>query len=139
MDKRGNTNYQKCNGGAVLFALAIWVLAVSCPLKSILNYNAVLQSSVASRSSLTNSKQDFSNVYASNATCFAGKAKTVSLRADKMQYFKADAPVFTINVFNHTGYYIHSIPDGINTEYNLAADSDYSSLPLFLQHRGLLI
>ncbi|MGZ8516769.1 MAG: hypothetical protein ACXWWD_05435 [Chitinophagaceae bacterium] len=139
MHKKRITGYQTNIYSAALFALAILVLVVSCPLKRLFINNHVSQTSVASKFNRTNNNQYFSILYSSHTTYCADKNKTPILQADKSQHTKVVAPAFTINIFNHTGYCIHSFLDGIKTDHNSAPDSGYSSLPLFLRHRSLLI
>lgn len=139
MNNKENTNYQKNIGSAALFALAILILVVSCPLKRLLTNNFSSQTSILSKSKPTNNTRSFSVFYSNDTSCYTDNDKEAVLQADKIQQIKTDAPVFTANIFNHTGYYIHSFLGGIKTEYNFAPTFGYSSLPLFLQHRSLLI
>lgn len=139
MHKTRNTTYQKKVWSASLFALAILVLVVSCPLKRFLINNYVSQTSIPSKSSQTSSTQYSKTLFGDYSNCCEAKNKTPLFQVVKSQQHKVDAPVFTINIFNHTGYYIHSFLNGNTADYNVAPDSDHTSLPIFLQHRSLLI
>lgn len=139
MQKKGNINYQKNVGSAALFALAILILVVSCPLKRLLTNNFSSQTSSHVKSKSTNNTRAFSVFYSNDTTCYTDTDKVAILQADKIQQINTDVPLFTDNIFNYTGYFIHSFLNGNTANYNIVAVVNYSSLPLFLRHRSILV
>lgn len=139
MHKRRKTGYQKNIGSVTLFALAVFVLVISCPLKRLLINSAVSQNSLPSSSNQTKTNQHFSSLFNNNTTCSAERNTTAILQADNNLYEKRTTPLFTENIFNYTDYFIQPFLNGDSADYYLVRDVNYPSLPLFLKHRSLLV
>jgi len=139
MDLKGITTYQKKIGSAALFALAILILVVSCPLKRLLTNNSISKTPTALESKQTKNNQYLSKLYSINTTCSAQKNETLIFKADNSPHKNADDYIITINIFNNNEYHSHTFLDGIESEFYLAPSSGYNSIPLFIQHRRLLI
>ena len=139
MEQKIITTYQKKIGSAALLALAILILVVSCPLKRLLSNNAVSKTPTALESKQTKNNQYLSKLYSTNTTCTAQKNETLIFQADNSPHKNAEDHIITINIFNNNGYHFHSFLDGIESEFYIAPAPGYNSIPLFIQHRRLLI
>lgn len=139
MEQKLITTYQKKIGSVALFALAILILVVSCPLKRLLSNNAVSKTPKALESKQTKNNQYLSKLYSTNTTCSAQKNETLIFQAYNAPHKNAEDHIITINIFNYNGYHFHSFSDGIESEFYVAPASGYNSIPLFIQHRRLLI
>lgn len=124
---------------ALMITVAAIVLIVSCPLKRLLVNNFVSQRSVSSRSNQTNINQPANIFNNSNKSCFVFKSKTTVVNAGVSQQYKIIAPVFTFNIFDHTGYWLQSFLNRASPFYKTVSCADISPLPLFLRHRSILI
>jgi hypothetical protein len=136
---KSNSRYQQNIFSALLFALAILILLLSCPLKHLLQNDFNPNSPVTSKSNQTNNTRYFNTSYNNSSTYCTAINKSTILQAHPFLYQKVDAPVFTLNIYNHTGYYIHLFLSDIKPLYSTALRPDYSSLPIFIQHRSFLI
>ena len=139
MEQKIITTYQKKIGSVALFALAILILVVSCPLKRLLSNNAVSKTPKALESKQTKNNQYLSKLYSTNTTCSAQKNETLIFQAYNAPHKNAEDHIITINILNYNGYHFHSFSDGIESEFYVAPASGYNSIPLFIQHRRLLI
>ena len=139
MNKKRNTTYQKNIVSAALFALAMLVLVISCPLKRLLINNYVSQSSTLPKSNQTSSNQYATILNSIHTNCCAVKNKISFFQDHKFHYQKIDISDFYISISNDTKHYQYSLLDGSKQNYKFAANAEQHVLPLFLQHRSLLI
>lgn len=139
MQGKVNNYYQKNIASAGLFAMAMLLLVVSCPFKRLLTNNYSSQTSRHSNSKSTNNTRALSIFYSNDARCYAETDKAAIWQADKIQQIKTATPLFTDNIFNSTGYFIHSFSNGNTDNYNLVSVVKCSSIPLFLRHRSILV
>lgn len=140
MKKSGNPFYFFSKGSVasvLMFALALLILVVSCPLKRFLTNSAPTSSSVT-RSNQTNIKEHSVTKYSNDFSICSVSDEPV-LTSDLSHSVKVQAPVYFQNIFNEPGYHIHYFLSGINSSYYLSSASPNSSLPIFLQHLRLLI
>lgn len=121
---------------AFLFLIAILVLVFSCPFKRLLqaenNIQAFAQQSLRWNKTVT---QDKTN---KGTTCCSQKSKTTLVSQDHfMQQVPGPDVLYIQNI--HTGFGIHYFLSGTESIYKPFTSNPVSSLPLFLQHRRLLI
>ncbi len=124
---------------ALMFALAVMLLIVSCPLKRLLQDNFVFNSSSVVKTSQTNINQRTGADHIATANCCAVKKKTVLVKLDLSQQCKLPVPLYQSNITGHPGFDINYFLSGISYRYGVLVSSDFSTLSLFLQHRRLLI
>jgi hypothetical protein len=124
-----NTIYQNKMCSASLFALAILVLVVSCPLKRLFINNSVSQTSIPSKSNQTSSTQYSKHLFGSYSNCYSAKNKVSLFQDDKSQHKQVDPPVYSTNSSNHTGYYIQSFLNTTRLSYNVVSHFYHSPVP----------
>lgn len=122
---------------AGLFALALMLLVISCPLKKL------LQNNVASHSSLQKTKQININQprasqYSSAVSCSAIREKTLLVKSNLIQ-LKAPSSLYFPDRKRESGFEINYFLSRTNSKCGFSASSNLSSLPLFLQHLRLRI
>jgi hypothetical protein len=120
----------------ILMAMAVLVLAVSCPLKRMLQSNLPSFSSVSKAKKITNSEANAN--YTKNASCCGLQKKIVTVSASLKS--SEILPAFFLPANDMAS--VFAIPyflSGTAPEYNAANNFTPSALPLFLQHRRLLI
>ncbi|MBN8717988.1 hypothetical protein SAMN05444410_101367 [Hydrobacter penzbergensis] len=135
---KAGTNTLYHNGrkvsSAMIFVLAVLLLVVSCPLKRFLQTNA--------GSSITFQKgtkaQTITNTNYKAASCCSIKKKVVLVEAAKLKQTKPASTLLTI--YNQqSGFSIHHYLSSLDAHVYPSGSIKLSSLPLFLQHRRLLI
>ena len=128
-------SYQKQRfTSAILFALAILIIVVSCPLKRMLNSTA----SASPRIAYVSVNQSISVAAPSQVSCCALKAKVTLLHAE-LKAQETPLPVPLIASISWSGFYIPYCLSGTPQTYYATATCLSFNLPLFLQHRRLLI
>lgn len=125
---------------AILSALALLILVVSCPLKQLVQENLASNSSHAVRTNQANINQN-SNIDNSAQDNYCGaRGNTVLVNNDLSQQVKLPAPLYFSNIIELPGFDVKYFLSRIkNNNYTTLIPSNYSSLPLFLQHLRLLI
>lgn|GEM_PF-3422954 len=124
---------------ALMFAFAVMLLIVSCPLKRLLQNNFVFNSSSVVKTNLTNINQRAGADHIATANCCAVKKKTVLVKLDLSQQCKLPVPIYQSNITGYPGFDINYFLSGVSYRYGILVSSDLSAPPLFLQHRRLLI
>lgn len=119
---------------ALLFALAVLLLAVSCPVKRFFNTNFA---NATQQSSKEESQPGKAAKYQS-ISCCSLKHKTILVKAS---FKKQNAPVpdVVLTGNSQSGFDINYFLSRTRNNHFRSAHSTVSSLPLFLQHRRLLI
>jgi hypothetical protein len=131
-----NTSYKKQRvSSAILFVLAILVIVVSCPLKRMLNSST---STASPRIANVSVSQSTSVGTPSQVSCCALKAKVTLLGAE-LKAQKTPLPVSFIASISLSGFDIPYFLSGTVKAYYDTETFVSSNLPLFLQHRRLLI
>jgi hypothetical protein len=132
-----NINKITTNKGktAFLFLLAILMLVVSCPFKRLLQTENNGQTS--QQSVKWNGAERKATTYQNACSC-AQKQK-ITLVKIEISKQKLPAPEFFAEQNLQNGFSIHYFLSGSEKQYPLFSASSPSSLPLFLQHRRLLI
>ncbi|HJW16685.1 MAG TPA: hypothetical protein VJ499_06180 [Flavisolibacter sp.] len=121
---------------AFLFLLAVLMLVVSCPFKRLLqaenNFQAFAQQSIKWND---NASQ---GIASKNTFCCSQKQKIILVKPtiSKQQLPGSD---ILANQNLHTGFAIHYFLNGTERLHKAFAIPPVSTLPLFLQHRRLLI
>jgi hypothetical protein len=121
---------------ALLFLLTVLMLVVSCPFKRLLqiesNPQAAAQSSVK-----WNSADRKVATYQTGCSC----AKKQKITLVKFEVNKQTLPAsdFLADQNFQTGFSLHYFLSGLETQYSHSAFTSFPPLPLFLQHRRLLI
>lgn len=120
---------------ALLFLLAVLMLVVSCPFKRL------LQTENNSQTSPQSVKWNGAErkVAAYQNTCNCAKKQKITLVKIEISKQKLPAPEFIAEQNFQTGFSIHYFLSGTEKQYPFFSASSPSSLPLFLQHRRLLI
>lgn len=139
MNTSANKIYSSCKANiysAFLFALAVLLLVVSCPLKRVLQVNVTFNSSPATRTNQTNISQQTNAGF--GATC-AVKKKTLFVEPGLIQKVQIAIPFYFSNVANATGFDINHYLSRIHCQPAYVVSSNTSSLPIYLQHLRLLI
>jgi uncharacterized protein (UPF0333 family) len=142
MNKSANKNSSSPKAtiySAFLLALAVLLLIVSCPLQHLLQNNFVSNISSAVRSNQANIKHRTQAEHSATANCCVAKNKTVLVKPDVAQQYKLPVSLTLSNITQHQGFEINYFLSGISNKYCIVIPSHLSSLPLFLQHRSLLI
>lgn len=129
----------KAYKSAFLFALAVLLLVVSCPLKRLLQKNEGSYSSTSVRSNQTNIDQRTNTGYSSADNCCVVKKKTSFAKSGLSQKVVVFTPSYLSNVSDASGFDINYYLSGVNYKAAHVAFSNPSSIPLFLQHLRLLI
>ena len=130
------TSYQKQRvSSAILFALAILVIVVSSPLKRIFNSATSTSSPRIAYFSVSQSARVATPFQVS---CCALKAKVTLLGAE-LKAQKTPLPLPLIAFISLSGFDIPYFLSGTPQTYHTTEIVLSSSLPLFLQHRRLLI
>ena len=124
---------------ALMFALAMLVLIVSCPVKRLLltNFNSTASSS--QKSSQTNIYQGVNIENSATANCSVENDKTDVIKSDVSQQHKLPLPLYLSNISNQSGFDINYFLSGISYNITQSIASQHATLPLFLQHLRLLI
>lgn len=120
---------------ALLFLLAALMLVASCPFKRLLQTENNSQTSQPSVK--WNGAERKVAAYQSDCPC-AKKQKITLVKFDISKQ-KLPAPEFIAEKNFQTGFSIHYFLSGTEKQYPFFSASSPSSLPLFLQHRRLLI
>lgn len=129
----------KAHKSAFLFALAVLLLVVSCPLKRLLQNNPGSYSRSSVRSNQTNINQRTNTGYSTADNCCAVKKKTAFVKSGLSQKVVLFTPSYLSNVSDASGFDINYYLSGINYNSANVEITNASSLPLFLQHLRLLI
>jgi hypothetical protein len=119
---------------ALLFALAVLLLAVSCPVKRFFNTNFA-------NSTQQNSKQESQPGKAAkyqSTSCCSLKQKTILVKASFKKQ-NAPAPDVVLTGNSQSGFDINHFLSRTRSNQLSSAPTTIPSLPLFLQHRRLLI
>ena len=124
---------------ALLFALAVILLVVSCPLKRLLQSNDIVNTATATRTNQTNINSGSSTQRAAIENCCAIKKKAVFAQTNLVQKVKLSSPLYVSNLFAERGFDIHYSLSRIKNNPAYVVSSNASSLPLYLQHLRLLI
>jgi uncharacterized protein (UPF0333 family) len=124
---------------AFLFALAVLLLVVSCPLKRLLQSNDIVKTSTATRINQTNISSSSSAQRASIENCCALKKRGVFVQSNLLQKVKPLLPLYVSNLYTERGFDIHYSLSRIRNEAAYVVSSNTSSLPIYLQHLRLLI
>lgn len=137
MDTRSNKNSLTTNKGrtAFLFLLAVLMLVVSCPFKRLLQTENTGQSS--QQSVKWNGAERKVAAYQSDCSC--AKKQKITLVKFEVSNQQLPTPEFLAEQNYPTGFSIHYFLSGTKKQYQHFSSSIPSSLPLFLQHRRLLI
>jgi uncharacterized protein (UPF0333 family) len=123
---------------AFLFALAMLLLVVSCPLKRLLQTNDIVNTSTATRTNQSNINSGSSTQRASVENCCALKKRAVFVQTNLVQKVKFSSPLYVSNLFTKRGFDIHYSLSRIKDAPAYVV-SNTSSLPIYLQHLRLLI
>ncbi len=123
---------------AVMFALAMLVLIVSCPVKRLLltNFNSTASSSQKSNQNIYQGVNIENNA---TADCSVENDKTDVIKSDVSQQHKLPLPLYLSNINNQAGFDINYFLSGISYNITQSIASQHATLPLFLQHLRLLI
>lgn len=124
---------------AILSALALLILVVSCPLKQLLQENLVSNSSHAVRTNQTNTSQNSNTDYSAQDNCCNVRNNTVLIQPDLSQQVKLPVPLYFSNIIELPGFDVNYFLSRIKNNTTTLLSSNLSSLPLFLQHLRLLI
>ena len=121
---------------AFLFLLAILMLIVSCPFKRLLQSDSSLLASA--QRSIKWSGADRNAAAYSNTSCCIQKQKItlIKLVVSKQE---VPAPDFVAENNLQTGFAIPYFLSGTELLYAASDSSSFTSLPIFLKHRRLLI
>ncbi len=124
---------------ALMFALAVLLLVVSCPLKRLLQAATDTYSTSQVRINEVNSNQQSSAGYHA-VSCVVIKKKVNLVSTASFQKFKV-LPAFwhPAHFSEQSGFSIYYFLSGIPFKYAVVISTTLSSLPLFLQYRRLLI
>lgn len=123
---------------ALMFALAVMLLVVSCPLKRLLQNNFVSNSSSAVKGQ-TNINHRTGADYSAFANSCADKKEIILAKPDLFKQSELLVPLYLSNIIRRPGFTINYFLSGTNYNYAFLVSSHYSTLPLFLQHLRLLI
>ena len=123
---------------ALMFALAMLVLIVSCPVKRLLltNFNSTASSSQKSNQNIYPGVNIENNA---TADCSVENDKTDVIKSDVSQQHKLPLPLYLSNINNQAGFDINYFLSGISYNITQSIASQHATLPLFLQHLRLLI
>lgn len=124
---------------AFLFALAVLLLVVSCPLKRLLQSNDIVNTSTTTRTNQTKINSSLSTQLASVENCCAVKKTAVFAKTNLVQKVKLSSPSYVSNLFTERGFDIHYSLSRIKDGPAYVVSSNTSSLPIYLQHLRLLI
>lgn len=136
-----NTGNQKKAGTisksrtAFLFLLSLLMLLVSCPFKRLLQTENNLRTS--QQSVKWNGAERKVAAYQNGCSC--AQKQRITLVKFEINKRKLPAPEFLAEQNFQTGFSLHYFLSGTEKQYQLFSASSPSSLPLFLQHRRLLI
>ena len=123
---------------ALMFALAMLVLIVSCPVKRLLltNFNSTASSSQKSNQNIYPGVNIENNA---TADCSVENDKTDVIKSDVSQQHKLPLPLYLSNINNQAGFDINYFLSGISYNITQSIASQHATIPLFLQHLRLLI
>ena len=123
---------------ALMFALAMLVLIVSCPVKRLLltNFNSSASSSQKNNQNIYHSANLENNAA---ANCSIVNDKSVVIKSDVLQQHILHLPFYISNINNKAGFNINYFLSGISYNSTQSIASQHTTLPLFLQHLRLLI
>jgi uncharacterized protein (UPF0333 family) len=124
---------------ALLFALAVILLVVSCPLKRLLQNNDIVSTATTTRTNQTNISSSSSTQRASVENCCALKKRAVFAETNLVQKVKLSSPLYVSNLLTERGFDIHYSLSRIKDEPAYVVSFNTSSLPIYLQHLRLLI
>jgi len=120
----------------LLFTLSMLMLVGSCPFKRLLQHHIQTQASTQMPVKW-NSPQQKRAAYG-NTSCCSLKQKT-TLAKTTITKHEVPSPHFFADMNVPSGFAIYYFLNGTDNRYNHSASLSLSSLPLFLQHRRLLI
>lgn len=121
---------------ALLFLLATLMLVVSCPFKRLLQTESNAQASSPSSTKWNGADR---KVAAYQAACSCAQKQKITLVKIDVSKQKLPASDFLADQNGQTGFSLHYFLSGLEKEYNPVASTSVPPLPLFLQHRRLLI
>ncbi len=125
---------------AVLFALAIMIPVVSCPLKKLLHSEYIPGSSLPARTNETNTSQRTSNDYNAAANnCYAARNKIFLTNSYSLQRVKVPAGGDLSYTTTRAGFESNYFLNSTHPPAGISVFTHRSELPLFLQHLRLLI
>lgn len=126
---------------ALIFALAILVLLVSCPVKRLVltNFDSTSTSSSHTKSSRTNSYQGNNVEINATATCSIEKDKSDVVESDISQKHKLHLPLYLANINAQSGFNINYFLSRIDFGSITSIYAQHVTLPLYLQHLRLRI
>lgn len=124
---------------AFMYALAVMLLVVSCPVKRLLQNNIFLNSSTSIRSNQTNISQRTGADYNDPSICCAAKKKTILVKLNLPRQVKLPAPLHLPNISNQPGFDLNYFSSGLSYHYPVIATSFLSAVPLFQRHLRMLI
>lgn len=143
MSVRANSVYSSRKNtvfSAILSALTLLVLVVSCPLKQLLQDNLVSNSSHAVRTNQISANQNSNTNYSAQNNCCGARKNTVLVKPDLSQQVKLPVPFYFSNIVALPGFDVNYFLSRIKGNKNTTVlSSNLSPLPLFLQHLRLLI
>jgi uncharacterized protein (UPF0333 family) len=142
MNTSANTSYSTAKAKlslAFLFALAVILLVVSCPLKRLLQSNDVVNTAATTRTNQTNINTGSLTQRAAIENCCALKKRAVFAQTNLVQKVKLSSPLYVSNLFAERGFDIHYSLSRIKDERAYVVSSNTSSLPIYLQQLRLLI
>lgn len=124
---------------ALLFALAVMLLVVSCPLKRLLQNDFSAGSSSPLRTNQTNINQaTASDYYISNDGCGV-KQKAELTKFKTLRQVKISAFTNLSYISNQAGFGLNYLLSRIKDEFVYPISFNTSSLPIYLQHLRLRI
>jgi len=124
---------------ALLFALAVLLLVVNCPLKRMLQNNYGGFSASATRTNQTNISQRTYADYHAVESCYSIQKKNIFVNSNSFQKVNLPTPFYLSDVAGATGFDINYYLSSIRVKPAATHTSNPSSLPLFLQHLRLRI
>jgi hypothetical protein len=141
MNKRAHKLYTlgRKFSAAGLCALAILILVVSCPLKRALQNNAALFTASSAQKSYRIAYQNTTSArFTKQLTCCAVQKKTIS-ETVMLKVKQVLSPFYMVGDINHSTFEIAYLLSRIKQEPGFTIVFNTAYLPLFLQHRRLLI
>ncbi len=125
---------------AVLFALALTMLIVSCPLKKFLQSDHIAGSSLPVRTNQTNiNLQNEDDINSVANSCYAAKNKIVLTKSYASQRVKLLAGNELSYISIQAGFGLNYFLNSTQPLSGVTVSTHRSDLPLFLQHLRLLI
>jgi hypothetical protein len=129
----------KAHTSASLFATAVLLLIVSCPLKRLLQGSPATYSNSAVRTNQTNINERSNAGYNIADDCGAISKKIDVVKTNLSQKVVVSSPSYLSKVSDASGFDINYYLSEINYKAAPVETDNPSSLPLFLRHLRLLI